>query len=193
MKKKILALALAVVLIAIAGYSTLAYFTSEDTAKNVISADTLEIQINEYQLGENDLPVLVDEGTNGITIITDNAVPGDVISKIPKVKNLIGNTDAWIRVRVTITCETAATDLVPPVVLDYDLTTWTRGGDGYYYYNSILPADTETSALFNDVTFNLDAGNEYQNAVITIRLDAQAVQSDNNPGPAWNALGWPAF
>lgn len=193
MKKKILALALAVVLIAVAGYSTLAYFTADDTAKNVITADTLEIQINEYQL-VNDVPVLAAEGANGITIVANDVVPGDVVSKIPKVENLINNTDAWIRVRVTVTCETPAADLVAPIVLDYDLTTWTKAADGYYYYNSILPANTETSALFNDVTFDLvTMGNEYQGAVVTIQLDAQAVQSDNNPGPAWNAAGWPSF
>ncbi len=190
MKKKILAVALAVVLIAVAGYSTLAYFTATDDATNVITAGTLTIQINEYQ-GTDTTPVA--EETDGITITVIDAVPGDIISKIPKVENLLGNTDAWIRVKVTIECEDINQDAlsITPISLDLDTTNWVSSG-GWYYYTAIVPADTETSALFTEVEFDLATmDNTYQGAVVTITLVAEAVQSDNN-GATYNAAaGWP--
>lgn len=194
MKKKILALALAVVLVAVAGYSTLAYFTAEDVATNTITAATLEIQINEY-LTEGGAAQQVDE--TGITISAENVVPGDTVAKIPKVKNLEDSTNAWIRVRVTFTYLNApvVTSETNPVslVLGAD---WTLHTDGYYYYNTIVDGGEETTALFTGVAFDLeDMTNEWQGATITINLDAQAVQSDNQAAGtiATTALGWPAF
>lgn len=202
MKKKILAIALAVVLIAVAGYSTLAYFTATDTATNKITADTLTIIINEYQTDGDDEGTeldLISSGPNGIGITVVDAVPGDIVSKIPKVKNLINNTDAWIRVKVTLTCMAADTTTVlstDPITLDMGADWALKAGDAtdIWYYNAALPADTETSALFTEVTFDLATmNNAYQGAVVTIVLEAQAVQSANNPTSALTASGWPAF
>ncbi len=191
MKKKILAIALAVVLVAVAGYSTLAYFTSEDTAKNVITADTLEIQINEYQNGQR-----VAEGDNGITITANNAVPGDVIPKAVYVQNLPENTPAWIRVKVmtSVVSPNAAAELDDSyILLDYDTTgKWVKSGD-WYYYTDIVYAPNETGVpLFTNVTFDLDMPNAYQGATVTIELQAQAVQAYNNGATYDLAAGWPS-
>lgn len=196
MKKKILAIALAVVLVAVAGYSTLAYFTAADNATNQITADTLSIQINEYQTG-SDTPVA--EGAEGLTIVVADVVPGDVVSKIPKVLNPAGNTSAWIRVKVTLTCIAAdgtTVLLTAPITLDMG-SNWSTTGDAkdIWYYNAAINGGKETTALFENVSFDLKTmDNDYQGAVVTIVLKAQAVQSAHNGGTdVFTAAGWPTF
>lgn len=203
MKKIIFAIALAVVLIAVAGYQTLAYFTAASDATNTITADTLTIAINEYQL-IGAVETLISEGDDGgLGITIKDAVPGDIISKIPKVKNLAGNADAWIRVRVTVTCKSSSGAVIAnitPISLDMGADWVLKSGDptNIWYYNThnadVLPANTETSALFTGVTFDMVTMNDtYQGAVVTIQLDAQAVQSDHNGATVLLAAGWPAL
>lgn len=195
MKKKILAISLAVMLLAVAGYQTLAYFTAADKVTNTITADTLDIIINEYQLDEEEEEELISSGLNGIGIHAKDVVPGDTISKIVKVENLHDSTDAWIRVRVvtSLATEDAAAEIVDPSTLDINYTNWTRAADGYYYYNDPLTGGDETEALFEGVAFDVSIGNAYQGSELTIMISAQAVQSRNNGTTAWDALGWPAF
>lgn len=194
MKKKILAIALAVMLIAVAGYQTLAYFTAADEVTNTITADTLDIIINEYEEEGAD-PVL--SGLNGIGINVEDIVPGDTVPKIVKVENLEGSTDAWIRVRV-VTSLTNSDDeplnLADPTTLVFNTTDWTlHTDDGYYYYNAKLAGGAETTALLDQVKFDVDLGNEYQGSEFTIMISAQAVQARNNGDSALTAQGWPEF
>lgn len=213
MKKKILAAALAVLLVAVAGYGTLAYFTATGKATNIITAATLGIKINEY--ANDDDPskpengVLIAEGAGGtvdgvsITIKKDGIVPGDIVSKIPKVENT-ETIDAWVRVKVTVSCTDAEGVALSadPIEINYNTgsgaTQWTLGTDGNYYYNGIVAPQgetgDETAQLFSTVTFDLeDTDNTYQGATVTITLDAQAVQSGNNGATVMAAGGWPSF
>jgi predicted ribosomally synthesized peptide with SipW-like signal peptide len=195
MKKKILAISLAVMLLAVAGYQTLAYFTAADKVTNTITADTLDIIINEYQLDEEEEEELISSGLNGIGIHAEDVVPGDTISKIVKVENLDASTDAWIRVRVVTSCVTkgGASEIVDPTTLVFNTTDWTKHTDGYYYYNTELAGGDETEALLDEVAFDVSVGNAYKGAKLTIMIDAQAVQARNNGASATAALGWPAF
>ncbi len=63
-----------------------------------------------------------------------------------------------------------------------DLATINQGWeyeDGYYYYNSLLEEDEETSPLFDEVKIPTTWGNEFVEKKLTILITAEAVQADN--------------
>lgn len=180
MKKKILVIAIAVMVLSVVGYGTLAWFTSQSTANNTITTGDIEIQVEETMLqGEEEVPY-VDP--------TDTLVPGTTNSKIVRVENT-GSDAAYVRVKVDIAFddESLATDVVS---LNTN-SAWTYS-NGYYYYNQVLQSGATTTDLFDSYTFSSSAGNEYATAVLSIDVNAQAVQSDNNGTSALTATGWPA-
>ena len=133
MKKKILLAAAVMICLAVGASGTLAYFTSENTAHNVITSGGVNIEVVEKTQGKDG--VLVDfpkEGVRGV-------MPGSDVSKIVSVKNT-GESEAWIRVQVESVIKAAdGADLpltienVGPVMTYTVGGGWSLGEDGYYY------------------------------------------------------------
>lgn len=186
MKKKILLAAAVVICLTIAVSGTLAYFTFEDTAHNVITSGGVSIEVVEKTKGEGETEV--DFPKEGIT----GVMPGTEVSKIVSVKNN-GNSEAWVRVKVDATITPAeGEEKLSSDVMTYTVSgDWTKEGD-YYYYNNKVPAGESTSILFDTVKFAPEMGNEYQNCRANIVISAQAVQTANNGTTVMDAQGWPA-
>ncbi len=186
MKKKILLAAAVVICLTIAVSGTLAYFTFEDTAHNVITSGGVSIEVVEKTKGEGETEV--DFPKEGIT----GVMPGTEVSKIVSVKNN-GNSEAWVRVKVDATIKSAEGEgELPSDVMTYTVSgDWTKEGD-YYYYKEKVPAGESTSILFDTVKFDPEMGNEYQNCRANIVISAQAVQTANNGTTVMDAQGWPA-
>ena len=182
MKKKILLVTAVVICLAIAATGTLAYFTAEDMAHNVITTGGVEITVQEWADEEKQTPF---EDVTGI-------MPGMTVTKIAEIKNT-GASDAWVRVKVekSIKLQGEGTPDTALVELNLNLTDWTQGKDGYLYYNKVLKPGEVTEPLFTAVTFNVTMGNEYQNATATVDVSAQAVQTANNGDTVMDAKGWP--
>lgn len=196
MKRKIFVLVIVVICLEIAVSGTIAYFTSDDTAHNIITSGGVEIKVVEKTLGKGN--VLVDFPKDGIK----GVMPGKTVSKIVQVKNT-GNNEAWIRINVESTITNPAGESLPLTigenkkVIEYSiLDGWVDGGDGYYYFQSPVEPEQLTEALFKEVKFNLNMGNEYQNCAANIIINAQAVQTANNPIPEDGSVidikGWPS-
>lgn len=182
MKRKILILSVLAICIATLAAGTLAYFTSEGKAHNVITTGGVEITVQEWADEEKQTPF---EDVTGI-------MPGMTVTKIAEIRNT-GASDAWIRVLITKNIQladdgTPNTDLLE---LNLNLTDWTLGEDGYLYYNKALKPGEVTEPIFTAVTFKPDMGNEYQNATATVDVCAQAVQTANNGDTVMAAKGWP--
>lgn len=186
MKKKILLAAAVVICLTIAVSGTLAYFTFEDTAHNVITSGGVSIEVVE-KTKSTDGAELEDFPKEGIT----GVMPGTEVSKIVSVKNT-GNSEAWVRVKVNATIKSAEDKDLHSDVMTYTVSgDWTKEGD-YYYYNNKVPAGESTSILFDTVKFAPKMGNEYQNCRANIVISAQAVQTANNGTTVMDAQGWPA-
>ena len=183
MKRKLLILSVLAICIATLAAGTLAYFTSEGKAHNVITTGGVDITVQEWADEDKQTPF---EYLNGI-------MPGMTVTKIAEIKN-IGASDAWIRVLVTknIQLVGGGTPDTALVGLNLNLTDWTQGADGYLYYTKALKPGEVTAPIFTTVTFNVTMGNEYQNATATVDVSAQAVQTANNGETAAEANGWPA-
>ena len=186
MKKKLLAVALAVMCLSIAADGTLAYFTASDTATNVVTAGNVEIELKETTAVDGQETPGEFEDLSGI-------VAGQEVSKIVQIEN-IGDNPAYVRIEVekNITLAEGMSGEVDLdlIQLDFNTADWVEK-DGYYYYKRPVAANEITTPLFTTVTFGKDMDNLYQNSKATITAQAQAVQSQNNGSDVLNASGWP--
>lgn len=182
-KRRLVLLALALCIAAVTATGTLAYFTAEETAHNVITTGYLDMILHETTTGGKPFP---EEGL-------DNLMPGMVVDKVVTVENA-GTVDFYLRValdeEITPAQGVQAELNFDHITLDINEDDWTLAKDGYYYYNSAIKAGETTEPLFTTVTFEPEMGNEYMNAHVEITVRAQAVQSRNNGDSPLTAVGW---
>ncbi len=194
MKKKLMFLASVVICTAVVTSGTIAYFTAEDTARNVITTNGVDITIEEWQETENGLvPYPKDEPIE--------IMPGTTVSKIAAVKN--NEAESYIRAKVEIVIsdaegkkmELSSEALRRIVTLSMDANYWIakEGDSEWLYYGSSVKTGEVTEPLFTEVAFDgPNMTNEYQNCTIEIIVDAQAVQTAHNGDSALEAAGWSA-
>lgn len=182
MKKKLTLMATTAALAAlIVVGATMAYFTSQDTATNIIKTGNVDIKVVEHK--EDGTPFAPDSDDNKFT----NLVPGSEFCKKPTVTN-IGSNPAIVRAKVTFvkpgTVTPVGDDFFPngaPVLNEEENTKWFKDGE-YYYYSEILETSgekSETNEIFTTVYIpdtwnNSDAGKEFD-----IIIYAEAVQAEN--------------
>lgn len=185
MKRKLLLLSVMVICIAIAAVGTLAYFTTDAIAHNVITTGGVDIELSEWADAEKTQPFKDPSGV----------MPGMTVTKIAEVENT-GASAAWVRVKVEKAIKLAKeiegfTPDTALVALNINTEKWEHEGD-YFYYKEALQPNEITAPIFTSVTFNKTMGNEYQGATATVDIVAQAVQTANNGDSALTAKGWPA-
>lgn len=196
MKRKLFFIAVIVICLSLTAYGTLAYYTAEQTAHNVITTGNVKIVLNDKIEGG-------EKTENGWSI--DGVMPSNSVKKIVSVTNT-GKADAWVRLKVDLTItaadgkeqlptkmELSGADSVIDLV-SYALgTDWVKGTDDFIYYTKILKKGETTPSLFQGdlVNFAKEMDNMYQNCKVTITISAQAVQSDNNAATYDQVAGWP--
>lgn len=170
MKRKLLLLSMLAICVATLAAGTLAYFSADGTARNVITTGNVSIAVEEWADADKTQPF---EDLTGI-------MPGTTVTKIAEVR-LTGD--------IRLTGDgTPDPSLVKP---DLNTTDWTLAADGYLYCNKAIRPGETTAPLFTCVTFDAGMGNEYQDATATVHVAAEAVQTANNGVTALEALGWP--
>ena len=186
MKKKTLILLTALVVLCLLMAGTLAYFTQEEIAHNVITSGAIDIELIEKAI--KDGKEVDFEDVEGI-------MPGMDISKIVKIENT-GDSDAFVRIKLGYKVVLADGTEVEPdeslVKIDFDDANWTWTDGNIWYYNKPLKSGETTPPLFTTVAFSTAIGNDYQGAKFTIDVSAQAVQAANNGTDPAAAAGWPA-
>lgn len=182
-KKRIAVIAAIVCCIALVAAGSLAYFTAEETAYNVITTATLDMTLHEETTGGKPFP---EEGITGV-------MPATEVDKKVYVENT-GEADFWCRISIEKSIQAAegvdAKLNFDHITLDINTADWTEK-DGYYYYNRPVKSGEFTEPLFTQVIFGKELGNEYMNATVVIKVHAQTVQCKNNGTSALDAMGWP--
>lgn len=189
MKKRILYIAAIVFCLAILTNGSLAYFTADDTARNVITSGGVDVKIIEQQLTDGNLQPYPSQRIQ--------VMPDTVVSKIVSVQSV--EQAAWIRANYEVAVYDAAgnpkdipaDELARVIAIESDNADWSLQ-DGWWYYNQAVKAGEMTTPLFENVAFSgQEMGNEYQNCSIEIIITAQAVQCANNGSSVTEAVGWP--
>lgn len=186
MKKKLTVGALLLGFLSLISYGTIAFFTSENIAHNVITTGNIDIELLEWADNEKTVPFPV-EGIDGV-------MPGGTVTKIVEVKNT-GTNEAYIRVNVEkdILLDEHNDNQVnlEDIQVNYNQKDWFLDQDGIYYYLKALDPGETTPPLFNSVQFSKEMGNIYQNSTLNIHITAYATQAANNGNNALEAMGWP--
>lgn len=179
MKKKLSIVFGIIAILAIISVGTLAYFTSEQNAENVISAGNIKLEIHEKTASGEDFP------KEGIIVM-----PGDTVSKIVTVENT-GDHPLYLRVKLTEGVSDEALTDDDCLDININRSCWLEK-DGYYYYYRALQSGETTEQLFSEVYFDLyNIDNKYLGKYFTLNVAASAVQSENNGSDVLNAMGWP--
>lgn len=184
MRKKIATVMVCLAVMALAVSGTMAYFTADSIATNVITSGNIDIDLIEMEKTSDGLKPFKNK---------EGVMPGDKISKIVTVKNT-GDNEAYVRVQVekmiALAGDAAGSADLSLLSCDINTADWTYS-EGYYYYNKPLAAEQETSPLFTYVKFSSEMGNAYQGCKAQLDVNAQAVQVKNNGATVFDAAGWP--
>lgn len=169
-KKKLIPLLSAVALVGVIGVgSTLAYFTDNDAANNVVTMGHVNIELDEPEFS----------AANEDNTIT-NVVPNQTITKDPTITVVAGSESCYLRAKIDITELNAdqIADLLENTNIGED---WVLAEDGYYYYqNAVSKSDEDqTVDLFDTVVIPAEWGNEVADLTFEINVSAEAVQADN--------------
>ena len=172
-KKKLLTMVLALVLIGAVGVgATLAYFTDNDSATNVVTMGHVNIELTE------------EEWTYGETGIT-GVTPGQEIAKDPTITLVGDSLDAYVRIKLEVTgfdgvenADAYKAEILEDLVLGEG---WTKVGNYYYYAEKLTKDNASTTALFESVTIPYEWTNDVANATFNILVSAEAIQADNLP------------
>lgn len=169
-KKKLIQLLSAVALVAVIGVgSTLAYFTDNDAANNVVTMGHVNIELDE--------PEFSAENENN-TI--KNVVPNQTITKDPTITVVAGSESCYLRAKIEITelNDEQVADLLENTNIGED---WVLAEDGYYYYQNSVSKSNEdqTVDLFDTIVIPAEWGNEVADMTFEINVTAEAIQADN--------------
>jgi len=181
MKKQSIIMSVLAIAIALSFLGTLAYFTAEEDATNKITMGNVAITLSDKtQSGEGYIP-FPEEGLA--------AMPGDEISKSVYVENS-GDNDIWVRIKLTPSLTPAIEGYASLITWDANIINFSQSGNWYYYNAKVTPGGITTN-LIEKVMFDVDMGNDFQDAVFELKVEAEAVQAENNGTTALTATGWP--
>lgn len=123
-------------------------------------------------------------------------MPGRVVSKIVTVKN--ESASAYIRSRHIVEIKDENGDIMELSREELDSFISVFGtddnwifSDGWYYYKLPLEKGESTKALFEAVEFSaVNMDNRYQGCIISLNVEAQAVQAAHNGDDVLKVQGW---
>ena len=187
MKRKLVLTSAVVLILALLAAGTFAYFSKDARATNVITTGTINIELNDSITGGT--AVKDGDKVTGYTI--SDVMPGQPVEKIVSVTNT-GTSPAWLRVKLDISVTMAAgkTDTWKGenvVTFTPNMNTetgegWFLAEDGYYYYDKPVAAGASTLKFFaeDSLMLNPQLPNDYQGCTVTVAVQAQAVQVEND-------------
>lgn len=179
---KLLVFALSLVAVAAVGVgSTLAYFTDNEAATNVLTMGNVNISLIEDKW----------EGDKA------GVVPGASYEKNPTVIVENGSADCYVRVSLVYDglSEEQIAQFTDENTTDGNLDIkegWVKSGD-YYYYQGVMKAG-ESQTMFENILIPYSWGNEMVGKQISLTVKAEAIQKDNfTPETADGVIvGWGA-
>lgn len=181
-KLRLLYISIIAILFTFLSQEALIYYTTLGNSANVITSGEIKMQIVEKGYGD------VEYHQEGIYVM-----PGDIVTKRLSIRSLCDHP-FYLRVKIVYGINSEELSAEDCFKLNIDESIWLYH-DGWYYYNGIVEAGQETPNVFSQVEIvgnKMDAN--YIGKTLQLTVDAQALQSENNPIPndGLSALpGWP--
>ena len=181
-RRKLGLIALVAIVLSLFSHATLAYYTNISTATNVVTSGGIRFLIHET----------TDQGTpfpeGGVYVI-----PGDVVSKKVNIQSDC-TQPFYLRVKLLYGVDSQELTAEECLKLNINEDYWQHHDGWYYYCQTVEPGET-TPYIFSQVEIIGDkVDNRYIGKVLSLTVNAQAVQSENNPlvdGNIYTASGWP--
>lgn len=159
--KNITLITLVLLLVCVTAIPALAWLTAKSVVKN------------EFQIGKGD-----------VVINEDITTEKDTKKNVKFTNN--GNVPIYIRANVSIYWKDADGNMmatVPQPGTDYEITGgsdtgWVQGGDGCYYYTSLVEEGAETPNLIDSVTDKAHRHNYSDGRTFYVDIAAQSIQAD---------------
>ena len=181
-KMKLFIITLVAIVLTFMSQASYAYYTTAGKATNVVTSGNLRLLIHETTDQGNPFP------PEGVYIM-----PGDVVSKKVTVENNCAHP-FYLRVKVVYGINSQVLPVEDCFKLDMNDTDWVFH-DGWYYYKNIVAPGETTPAVFSHVEIvGSKVDNSYIGKTLTLTVEAQAVQSENNPltdNLIYTVSGWP--
>lgn len=182
-KIKISVIALVVMFITLISQASLAYYATVGKATNVVNSGNIRFIIHEMTDSGTEFP------SEGIYI-----VPGDIVSKEVSIESDCEHP-FYLRVKLVYGIDSQELSVDDCFKLNINTKYW-ESHDGWYYYKGIVNPGETTPEVFSHVEIvGSKVDNSYIGKTLTLTVDAQVVQSENNPlsdGHIYTASGWPA-
>ena len=182
-KIKFAVVALVAIAITFLSQGTLAYYSTVGKATNVVTSGNIQLIIHEKTDAGTEFP------KEGVYI-----VPGDIVSKKVSIENDC-EYPFYLRVKMVYGVNSEELTAEDCFKLNINEEYWELH-DGWYYYKGIVEPGETTPDVFSHVEMvGAKIDNSYIGKTLTLTVDAQAVQSENNPitdGKVYTASGWPA-
>lgn len=159
--KKYLAIIAGICLMLLFGGTIYAMTSVEVT--NHFETGIVDISLTEYQKNN---------GTEELWKDNPTILPGDQISKIPRIYN--NGNDCYVRAKLTFR---DMEEIGEQNLYGID-ETWVKADDGYYYYTNILPHG-ESVDIFEGIKIPTDFSQENEEKIFYIDIDVDAIQSKN--------------
>lgn len=181
-KAKCAVIALVAIALTFLTQGTLAYYSTVGTATNVVTSGNIQFIIHEKTDQGKEFP------REGVYI-----VPGDIVSKEVSIENDCEHP-FYLRVKLVYGVDSTELTAEDCFKLNIDENNWELH-DGWYYYKGIVNPHETTPNVFSHVEMvGAKIDNSYIGKTLTLTVNAQAVQSENNPisdGNTYAASGWP--
>lgn len=215
LKKLLLAVCCAALLVCVSIGATVAYLTSKDQVENTFTVGNVQIKLDEAKVGA-DGKALTGDAAARVKENSYKLMPGHEYDKDPTVTVLAGSEESYVRMLVTVTFDKVLTDEQLATELDgiitgYSKVNWplkekkvdtkTEGEKTYtvityeYRYKDTVSAPTVDNglpALFTGIKVPSDWTNKTLEDLGGFKIDivAEAIQKD---GFDTADLAWAAF
>lgn len=163
-----------------------AFITRTIQADNIFTFGNLKMQLLQTTI-ENGEEVQIADKDN-FDIKTDTKISRNI-----KVKNL-GHHSMYVRISLDVVTQSynlPDLNLQDFIIFDVNKKDWIYEDGWYYYKNNLLPGET-TQTLIKNITFNTEKlTDNYNINKFDLKINAYAVQSENNNKNVLQAKGWP--
>lgn len=182
MKKRYLILILLLLIVSVS--ATYAFIIRETDSESIITFGSIKMDLMETTLVGDEEVEVPDGDTLDISDSTN-------VSRIVRVKN-VGRHPMYVRAKLDVYGEKDGEFFDVSDAYKIDTSENWIYQDGYYYYKDSLSDNEITDELMKEIEFDNEIVNtKYQGYKFNLKIEGQALQSENNKDNVLEAEGWP--